>query len=64
VRTLYALFWGEQQASAAFVALACNFFDLRGGNLPVITRQIAYGRFSGEIPSVDCTTAPDADSGG
>ena len=28
MRTVYALFWGEQQASAAFVALACNFFRL------------------------------------
>jgi hypothetical protein len=26
---VYALFWGEQQASAAFVALACNFFGRR-----------------------------------
>lgn len=37
---VYALFWGEQQASAAIVALACNFFGVRNTPLAGLSSEL------------------------
>jgi hypothetical protein len=45
------MFWGEQQAIAAIVAVACNFFVPRVMDL-VALRNGKQARFC--LPTVDC----------